>query len=79
MLLNLGTALVMKLEDDFRAGQKIVIVVESKYFVPQLKALIQQFKGFVDGSGLSALDQIINSVRLLEVRLDFVDILQMVP
>ena len=56
MLLNLGTALVMKLEDDFRAGQKIVIVVESKYLVPQLKALIQQYKGFVNCMGLSILD-----------------------
>ena len=56
MLLNLGTALVMKLEDDFRAGRKVVIVIKSKYLVPQLKALIQHLKGFVDGSGLTICD-----------------------
>jgi len=56
MLVNLGAAVVMKLEDDFRAGRKVVIVVESKYLVPQLKALIQQYKGFVNCMGLSILD-----------------------
>jgi len=49
VLLDLGAASVMEFEDNFRAGCKIVIVIEPKYLVSQLKALIQHFKGFANG------------------------------